>query len=81
MPIVACLVGGKDVNLWDEPAEGNIVRDAKTGAIRAGTLNQLVANLASQQRMGTAQCPSSVFVACRLWGSCETHMAHYTMHG
>jgi len=46
-------VGGKDVNLWDEPAEGNIVRDAKTGAIRAGTLNQLVANLASQQRMGT----------------------------
>jgi hypothetical protein len=41
------------VNIWDEPAEGNIVRDAKTGAIRAGTLNQLVANLASQQRMGT----------------------------
>ncbi len=39
------------------------MRDAKTGAIRAGTLNQLVANLASQQRMGTAQCPSSVFVA------------------
>ncbi|ELR16360.1 RasGEF domain containing protein [Acanthamoeba castellanii str. Neff] len=43
--------GDADVNIWDEPAEGNIVRDAKTGAIRAGTLNQLVANLASQQRM------------------------------
>jgi hypothetical protein len=61
------------VNIWDEPAEGNIVRDAKTGAIRAGTLNQLVANLASQQRMGTRIRPPSVFVGLLTRRTPHTH--------